>query len=300
MPVNTESYKERSSSVSTLSAERLRAYRVRTYRTDPDQRLRTKAQAIDYVRERGYVYFWPAKDASFPSLWTAVAGERPVADAHDDPGHVTWGWKDETLGTRVWYYAKVLRRRATFISLETVPYFYALSENYGDPESDYLVQYQEGRLTVETKTVYETLLHEGPLDTVSLRQLARMTSKASNGPFARALEALQVDFKILPIGIAEVGAWNYAFIYEMVHRHYPDLPEQARAIRQAEARRRLAELYFRSVGAAQERDLAKLFGWSKNDLQGALEALAGSGVVARGIQLEGAAGEWCALPELLE
>jgi hypothetical protein len=193
----------------------------------PDLRLRTKEQAIAYVRERGYVYFWPVKDVTMPSLWAAVAGDRPVADEHDDPGHVTWGWKDETLGTRVWYYAKVLRRRATFISPETVPYFYALSENYGDPDSDYLIQYQEGRMTVEAKTVYETLLHEGPLDTVSLRQLARLTSKASNAPFARAVETLQADFKILPIGIAEAGAWNYAFIYEMVHRHYPDLPDHA-------------------------------------------------------------------------
>jgi uncharacterized protein YcaQ len=134
---------------------------------------------------------------------------------------------------------------------------------------------------------------------VSLRQLARLTSKASNAPFARALETLQADFKILPIGIAEAGAWNYAFIYEMVHRHYPDLPEQARGIRQGEARRHLAEQYFHSVGAAREGDVAKLFGWSKNDLQATLETLVGSGVVSMGIQLEEAAGEWYALPDLL-
>jgi hypothetical protein len=105
------------------------------------------------------------------------------------------------------------------------------------------------------------------------------------------VETLQADFKILPIGIAEAGAWNYAFIYEMVHRHYPDLPEQARAIRQGEARRHLAELYFRSVGAARERDVAKLFGWSKNDLQATLDALVGSGA-DRGRPV----GRTCAIP----
>ena len=48
-----------------------------------------------------------------PSLWTAVAGDRPVADAHDDPGHITWGWKDRSLDKKIWYYGKILRRKAT-------------------------------------------------------------------------------------------------------------------------------------------------------------------------------------------
>jgi hypothetical protein len=285
--------------VPTLSAERLRAYRERTFMTGPEQRLRTKEQAIDFVGARGFVYFWPVKEVTLPSLWTAVAGDRPVADEHDDPGHVTWGWKDETLGTRTWYYAKVLRRRATFIALDTVPYFYALSENYGDPDHDYLIQYREGRMTVEAKTIYETLLNDGPLDTVSLRHHARLTSRASGGPFARALDTLQSDFKVLPIGIAEAGAWNYAFIYEVVHRHYPELPDQAHAIRQAEARRRLAELYFLSVGAAQAKELGKLFGWEKNDVEAAVSSLVRAGTISEGAQIEGRPGDWCALMELL-
>lgn len=51
-------------------------------------------QVVDFVNERGSVYFWPIKDVTLPSLWTAVAG------AHDDPGHVSWGWKDSLLGQR--------------------------------------------------------------------------------------------------------------------------------------------------------------------------------------------------------
>jgi len=70
--------------------------------------VRTKEQAIAYVEERGFVYFWPIKGVMMPSLWQAVAGDRPVASEHDDPGHVTWGWKDGLLGERLWYYAKVL------------------------------------------------------------------------------------------------------------------------------------------------------------------------------------------------
>jgi hypothetical protein len=284
----------------TITLERLQEYRAGAFRLRRDAVITTKEQAIAFVNERGYVYFWPIKEATLPSLWVAVAGERPVADEHDDPGHVTWGWKDELLGSRQWYYAKVLRKRATFIALDVVPCFYALSENYGAPAEDYLEQYREGRLTWEAKTLYETILNEGPLDTVSLRKLARMTSKASDSPFNRALETLQADFKLLPVGIAEAGAWRYAFIYECVHRHYPDLIAQARAIRQADARRRLAELYFRSVGAAQDRDLALLFGWTKGEVEATLAALAQTETIRRHVSVAGQAAEWAALVELID
>ncbi|MCS6843554.1 MAG: winged helix DNA-binding domain-containing protein [Caldilineales bacterium] len=283
----------------SLSRARLSAYRAEAFCLRPDLRVATREQAIAFVNRRGFVHFWPVKDVVLPSLWVAVAGDRPVPSEHDDPGHITWGWKDELLGARRWYYAKVLRRKATFIALDVVPYFYALSENYGEPERDYLVQYREGRLPFEAKAVYETLLTEGPLDTVSLRRLAHLGSRESDARFARALELLQADFKILPVGVAEAGAWRYAFVYDLVHRFYPDLPELARPIRQADARRRLAELYLRSVGASPERAVAALFGWRWADTVEALDALDAGGVAVRGVGVEGETGDWVALRELL-
>lgn len=281
-----------------LTLQRLQDYRAETYCLRPHLRVTSQEQAVAFVNERGFVHFWPVKDVTLPSLWAAVAGDRPVADAHDDPGHVTWGWKDQLLGARRWYYAKVLRKKATFIALDVVPYFYALSENYGEPEEDYLLQYQEGRMTFEAKTVYETLLKEGPLDSISLRKAARLASRESDSRFNRALEMLQIDFKVLPTGVAQAGAWKYAFIYDLVHRFYPDLPERARSIRQTEARRRLAELCIRSVGAVQIRNLTMLFGWAQAEVEPALAALESEGAVTPGVHLEGAKGEWLALAEL--
>lgn len=282
-----------------LNLERLQNYRAVTYHLRPDLRVTTKDQAVDFVNERAFVYFWPIKDVTMPSLWAAVAGDRPVPDEHDDPGHVTWRWKDEMLGARRWHYAKVLRKKATFIALDVVPYFYALSENYGEPEEDYLLQYREGRMTFEAKTVYETLLKEGPLDSLSLRKTARLTSRESDSRFNRALEMLQGDFKVIPIGVSQAGAWKYAFIYDLVHRFYPDLPEQARPIRQVEARRKLAELFLRSVGAAQLRDLTMLFGWTKLDAEVTVEGLVQSAIAVTNVTLGDRPGEWFALAALL-
>ena len=153
-------------------------------------------------------------------------------------------------------------------------------------------------MTFEAKTVYETLLKEGPLDSLSLRKAARLASKESDARFNRALEMLQGDFKVLPTGISQAGAWKYAFIYDLAHRFYPDLPERARPIRQVEARRKLVELYLRSVGAAQLRDLTMLFGWTKPDVEATVEWLIQSGVAVANVTLGDRSGEWFALATL--
>lgn len=277
----------------------IQSYRAKTYRTLPGQRLNEKAQAIEWVNQRGFVFFWPINSIVLPSLWVAVAGDRPVADEHDDPGHISWGWKDSLLGGEAWYYAKVLRKRATMIAFEYAPYFYALSENYGSPEEDYLTLYEQGRMTRESKTVYEVLLDEGPLDTIALRKATGMTNISSDSRFNKALTDLQVDFKILPVGVTQSGAWRYAFAYDIVARHYPQLPQQAEIISERAARRKLAECYLRSVGAFQVKDVGKLFGWRQAAVEHTLFALEEAGMVKRGEQIEGKPGEWIVLEELL-
>ncbi len=282
-----------------LTQRSLQDYRAKTFQLMPGTRLHDREQAIDFVNERGFIYFWPISGIVLPSLWIAVAGDRPVADQHDDPGHVTWGWKDSLLGQRRWYYGKVLRKKATIISLDIAPYFYALSENYGSPEEDYLTLYEQGRLTQEAKAVYEALLFEGLLDTVSLRRAAHLSSTDSDARFNKALTDLQADFKILPVGVTEAGAWHYAFAYDIVTRHYPELLEQAQTISEIQARQKLATLYFRSVGAAQARDIRKLFGWSPTQAERTIDHLVHTGLVQRGISLEKQSGEWIAVQELL-
>jgi len=280
----------------TLDLKKLNSYRARTFRLTPFARLRSQRAAQAFVNERGFVYFWPIKGIDLPSLWTAVAGNRVVADKHDDPGHITWGWKDNALGKKIWYYAKILRKKATMISLDIVPYFYALSENYGSPEEDYLLAYEEGRLSQAAKQVYEALLYEGAMHTIDLRAAAKLTN-AKESEFNKALEVLQADFKVLPIGVARAGAWKYAFIYDVVSRHYPELPERARHISEAEARRKLIELYFDSVGAAQERDVHKLFGWHKDLITRTIAGLVEQEKLVR-VDHPSQKGEWLALMKL--
>jgi len=282
-----------------LPADHLAAYRAGTFRLTPGRRLASRDEAVEYVKQRGFIYFWPIRGVLLPSLWVATAGDRPVADAHDDPGHITWRWKDSLLGSREWYYAKVLRRKATMISQSVAPYFYALSQNYGSPEDDYLTLYEQGKLTQEAKTIYEAVLDQGPLDTIALRKAAHLSSPENESRFNKALADLQVGFQLLPVAVTEAGAWHYAFAYDIVARHYPELPELAHAISERKARSELVKLYFYSLGAAKLDDLTRLFGWQIPDARQAVDDLISAEVLIAEVNIENQPGDWVVLAELL-
>lgn len=275
-----------------LSLEAIKEYRARTFRMTPGLRLGSLEEAVGFVNACGFTFFWPNAERPLPSLWAAVAGDRPVPDEHDDPAHVTWDWKDKALGKRLWYYGRVLAQRNAMVSLEMLPYFYALSPNFGDPENDYLEQYAAGSLTMEAKGVYEALLKNGAMDTLALRRAARLSSPESDHRFNRALNQLQMEFKVLPVGTAEVGAWRYAFVYELTDRYFPDLVQQAGAISEPEARQALLVQYFQIVGVARLADITRLFRWRIDETTRAVNKLMEGGKLRGGYAVEGQKGEW--------
>ena len=279
--------------------DRLQEYRLHTFSYHPKDRVKTKDEAIRYVNERGYIFFWPLKGIILPSLWGAVSGKRPVPNEHDDPGHISWDWKDSLLGKHVWYYGKILRKKATIISMSIAPHFYALTENYGAPEEDYLTVYEQGRMTQEAKVIYETLLENSPMDTITLRKKAHLTNRESESRFNRALTDLQADFKIMPVEVVDAGSWHYSFAYDIVARHEPTILENARYLGESGARQKILELYFRSVGAAQMRDLVKLFGWKSPDIEQTLMHLERVGIIQKHQSLDSLPGEWMILDGLL-
>jgi hypothetical protein len=94
---------------------------------------------------------------------------------------------------------------------------------------------------------------------------------------------------VLPIGVAEAGAWRYAFVYEIVQRHFPDLPAQARPIGRGEARRVLVLRYLDNVVAADRKMVAKVFHvlrWTPTELNRTIAVLLGEGAIQE-VQVKG-------------
>ena len=213
-----------------LTIDFIQDYRRKVCRFSPDARLLTIEDAVEFINDRGILAFWPLKNIPMPSLWAATAGNRPVPDDHDDPGHVTWGWKDSLLGKKECFYGRILCRRNFFISLEILPYLYALSHNYGDPAEDHHILYRAGELSFAAFKIYDTLLDNGPLDTLSLKRAAHLSGKEGEQQFNQAIDTLQMDYKIMPVGISNVGGWRYAFVYDLVPRQFTDIIERSRFI----------------------------------------------------------------------
>jgi hypothetical protein len=260
-----------------MRLEEIQRRREFNYRRTPERRVQTVEEARAFVEEMGFCHFWPIKDVEMPNLFHAIAGRvRSVPNEHGDPDiSKCWGWKDASLDQWWWYYGKLLRRRATLVSLDLLPAFYACSENYGDLH-DYLQEYKDGKMTAEAKQLYEALLEHGPLDKVRLRREARLMSDSAKSRVDRALVELQVGLKVIPIGVAQAGAWNYAFVYEILQRHFTDLPAQARPIGRDEARRVLVKCYLDNVVAAERAMIAKVFHvlkWTPAELERTIAAL---------------------------
>ena len=260
----------------TISDKDIQSYRRRTYRINPKLQLNSIEDALEHVDARGFVMLWSIKGLEMPSLWTAVAGDKPVAKEHDDPGHITWGWKDQMLDQRRWYYGKLLRGKATFVSLRILPCFYAIAPRLADLD-DYREAYHAGHLTHEAKAIADVLRRRGPQNSVGLRQITHMTARSSKSRFNRALTDLQRGLWILPIGVADAGSWHYAFIYELFDRWFPDVSEQARGISLRQARAELVKCYLRSLGVSESREIGKLFQWEPNSTLQALDDLETAG-----------------------
>jgi len=273
-----------------LSAARLNLRRAARYRRRMNLRVKTTDEAVRWIGEAGFAFLFPIQNVEMPSLWDAIAGrvKEVTGEHHGYEIERTWGWKDALMDKKRWYYGKLVRDKATIVSLDFLPNFYALSANYGDYTHDYLESYRDGLLSAGAKTVYETLLEHGALDTVRLRKEAHMAADSSKPRFERALTELQSDLKVLPVGIAEAGAWRYAFVYEALPRWLPAVPAAAQKIGVAGARRAILLRYLQNVIYAAPRTAARIFGWTLADTLKAAESLAADGLIALDVDVAGA------------
>lgn len=246
---------------------RIEEYRQRSFNIAPGMRLTSQGEAVKFINQRGFLLFHPAKDVLLPSLWTATAGDRPVPNEHDDPGHVSWGWKDALLGKRQCYYGRFLKKKMTFIALDLLPSFYRLSDNFDDYEHDYEVRYSSGSMSYEAKSIYEVLLDSGPLHTIELRRRANLGGNENQYRYSKALDFLQTELMILPVGVAEAGRWNYAFILDILPRYYSNLIDQAKQITDREAEVNILRSYLLSLGAVSYAQTVRLLKWQKNRVE---------------------------------
>lgn len=282
-----------------LTVDVLREERAIRYRQRPHLRVRDENQALEFLNDVGISLLFGNKDMELPTLWGAICGDdRPLPGTNRDRNlNLAWTWKDRLPIAGKVLYGKFLRKKPVFISLDLAPSFYALSPNYGNLAEDYLQDYEDGRLSVEARQVFEVLLDQGALPTSRLRREAGLGGKANAGRFDRALAELQMDFRISKVSISDANRWGYCYVYDLLPRHFAQVVEASRHIGGNEAREAILVRYLRSVVAATPQQVARLFDWQPGDVERLVARLAAQGRVRAEVHIEGLPGEHLVLTE---
>lgn len=276
----------------SLTLKHIEALRNERYRRRRDIRLTSTDDIHRFVDNAGVCLLFPAQGIEMPNVYQAVAGfAKGMTAKHNDPAiSLTWGTKDRSLNQRWWYYGKLIKGKATLVSLDLFSSFYALSENFGD-DDDYLLEYEAGTLSNDAKNIYEALLRHGPLHAIELKRKTNLYGDEVKTKFDKALSELQVGLKVLPTGVAEAGAWRYAFIYDIVSRWLPEQTKAAQSISRSDARANILSRHLRNVVMADTKTLARIFGWKAVDVDAALKKLAERGEVSLDQQVKDVKGE---------
>jgi hypothetical protein len=271
-----------------LTKRQLDDLRNDRYRRKRALKLNDEGGIRDFVNDVGLCMLFPVAGIEMPNVYQAVAGfSRTVSVSNRDPViGLTWNTKDKSLDKRWWYYGKLIRGKATLVSLHLFPSFYALSENFGD-DDDYLHEYEAGALTNDAKNIYEALLKHGPLHAIELKRKAGLYGDELKGKFDKALTELQVGLKVMPTGVAEAGAWRYAFIYDIVARWLPEPTIAARDITRSEARAAILVRHLRNVIYAAPKEIGRVFGWKPAETEAAIQRIVERGEADRGALIKG-------------
>ena len=244
------------------------------YRRTPAHRIKTMNDAARWIDSIGFcLLFATTQRIELPSLFEAVKGRRDAhIDEWDKDSDLVWGWKSDLPATRRAYYGKALTGKPMFISLTLLPHLLAIigMENIQG-------EYQRGRISYESKRVYDALSATGPTPTIALRAAAGLDSAR----YHRALDELQRRLVVMPVGATkEQGAWP-SQIFDLVARWFPRQFARAQKIDSAVACRTIVRRYIETVVAAKPAIVAQSLGLNREAVNVAVDELCARRVVMK-------------------
>jgi hypothetical protein len=246
-----------------ISLDEVDRLRARRWRTAPQRQIASERGASRFISELGFVLLMPIAGADLPSIRDAARSEWDW-----------WDWKQTLPERRACYYAKLIRRRGTFVSWDWFPVFYAA---FADPRP-YWRQYRAGLLDRAEKHVLDILADRGPLMTTDLRLAFGPRSKQNTRRVKGILVELQRRFLIAPVG-GDTDGWSH-HRWHLVDRWVPArLLAEAGRLPPQEARATLLAKFVDTVLVATPADIAWALGWQRREVQSIAARLLAEGVL---------------------
>lgn len=238
-----------------------------TYEIPWRQSVQSPLKAASFIDRVGFCVLFPVKDVPLPSLYYAVAKQRPTR--WDKHAQLIWKWKNELPKKRRAFYGKYFKGRGTFLSLECLSNLLAMHET-AVAADDFESLYAAGLISHNARTIWQALAKHGPLPTLELRHACKMESQDGNKSFKKAMLELQGLLIVTHSGAEqETESWA-SNRFDLVTRAFPKQIEQARHTTPDIARRALAANYRAIYPDASPTSIARLFRWTKSQAVGAL------------------------------
>ena len=274
-----------------LTWDQVEEWRDRVHRRRPSLAVSTKRQALKFVNEVGFCFAFKAENAELPCMWHAACGSRdpvmPEHTHHDPCISFVWEMKEVLPGERKIYYGKLLKHRPTMVSLEFLPFFYALSGRTG-ARAEYQKDFLRGRLPRAAKEIMDALLEMSPQTTKGLKLATGMDSRSDRTLFDKAIAELQERMYIVKITEQHDP---FSFVWAPLTSCFPLEVKKAKRISPDIARLKILEQYFRNQLVGAVSSIHRLFRWNKQDIYRTLGALVQRGVVVGNIKIEGQTGK---------
>lgn len=267
--------------------EEIEAWRDKVHHRTHRSSIKTKEGALRFICNVGFCFAFKAENSESPCLWHAAIGQRSPQvplHSHTDPYmSFVWEMKNILPAEKRIYYGKLLKSRPTMVSLEYLPYFYALSRRSGSAD-EYVREFAKGELSSASKAIMDALSDSSPQLTKGLRIASGLHAKSDRGEFDKAIRELQR--KMFIVKVAEHYS-PFSFEWDMILRRFPKETRRARKISEEQARQKILQKYFENQLIGTVASIQQLFGWEKQEIFRALGQLRSKGVIVPDVRIEG-------------
>lgn len=239
--------------------------------------------ALAFINEAGFCAAFTA-GLGVPCLREAIVGSRepelPEHIQHDPAIMMTWRLKDVLPARREVYYGKVIGGRPGFIALEFLPAFLRIRIAPGT----YLAHYRGGTLSHCAKLVMDILTRRGPTPTMALKLSSGYSEPKRRAEFDRAMKELQGKFLVLKV---EERYDPFTYVWDTVAHQWSDAMRKARSLTPLAATEIILRRYFELAAYSSDRAVTRILGLDPRLVPRAAIRLERTGLIRRGLRIDG-------------
>jgi hypothetical protein len=264
-----------------LTQRKIEEYRRRTWPSN----LQTLDEMVEFLSRVGLALIFGSSQIPLPKVYYC---------ANDNSDW--WEWKDVLQAKKLAYTGRIIRHKATLISMDLLPACLSLYLHSGG----YLIyeeEYYWGKLSELANRIAHHLDSNGPTPVDQLRKALMPSGKEHTRRFHAALFELQTKFKTVSVGLVDRG-WGVRILGLFINWVPPKIEQAAERMTKEQAFEMIIEQFLKTAGAAPEWMLPRVFGWSPEDASPAIENLLKAGRIESG-RIRGKKETWLIHPALL-